>query len=234
ILAAALALAGCGAEKHDELFGQRVKAYLLAHPEVLVEVQDKLREKQDAQLKTASTAAIRANRQALEHDDRDFVANPGGKYTVVEFYDYRCPHCVNIAPQVVSLIQANPDIRFVFKDLPIFGPPSERAARAALYTKTKGGDSLAVYHDLMTARPLDEAAVRRVLNAHGIDADGSEAADTKAMLDKHLLDTQRLAGEIGLRGTPHFVIGDLAIEGEDMDGVQAAISTLRAGKISAR
>jgi protein-disulfide isomerase len=226
-LAAVLALGACGKEKHDDLFGQRVRAYLLAHPEVLIEVSQKLQEKQASELDSMRAPAIRANRQALEHDARDFVANPGGKYTVIEFYDYRCPHCVNVAPQVVEMIKANPDVRFVFKELPIFGAPSERAARAALYAKEKGADYLAVYHDMMLSKPLDEAAIQRVLGAHGVDAAGSEAGAEKAELDKHLADNSRLAGAVGLQGTPHFIVGDKTFEGENLPGVLGAIQALR-------
>jgi protein-disulfide isomerase len=60
-------------------------------------------------------------RQALERDPRDFVANPNGSITVVEFFDYRCGYCKLAAPQIVELIQKNPDVRFVFKDFVIFG-----------------------------------------------------------------------------------------------------------------
>jgi protein-disulfide isomerase len=229
-LTAVLALGACGKEKHDDLFGQRVRAYLLSHPEVLLEVSQKLQEKQAADLDNMRTPAIRANRQALERDPRDFVANPGGKYTIVEFYDYRCPHCVNVAPQIIELIRANPDVRFVFKELPIFGAPSERAARAALYAKEKGADSLAVYHDLMLSKPLDEAAVRRVLSAHGLDPTASENGAEKEALDKHLADNSRLAGAIGLQGTPHFVVGDKTFEGENLPGVMGAVDALRKGK----
>ena len=47
------------------------------------------------------------------------MANPAGKVTVVEFFDYRCPHCKASLPAIQSLILQNPDIRFVFKEYPI-------------------------------------------------------------------------------------------------------------------
>ena len=95
----------------------------------------------DAKAKTA----LPALRAALERDPRDFVANPDGKITVTEFYDYRCPHCINIAPKVVDLIQRHPDVRFVFKEMPIFGATSEHAARAALAAKAQGKDYVGLY-----------------------------------------------------------------------------------------
>ena len=132
-LAAALALAACQpAGGDDAAFDARVKAYLMAHPEVLQAALQKMQAKDDADEAKAqdaadakAEAALPALRAALERDPRDFVANPNGKVTVTEFYDYRCPHCIEIAPQVVGLIRTQPDVRFVFKEMPIFGDASE-------------------------------------------------------------------------------------------------------------
>src|SRR5438067_5622143 len=132
-----LTLAGCDyAPVSDKVFGERVRAYLVRHPEVLQEVSDALQAKREAQMRTELDASVMKSqklvptyRQAIENDSRDFVANPQGKVTVTEFYDYRCPHCINIAPKVLDLIRDSPGVRVVFKEMPIFGPRSEHAAR---------------------------------------------------------------------------------------------------------
>jgi len=223
-----IALAGCG--KADPTFDQKVHDYILAHPEVIEEAVDKLQAKQqaaaDAQIKTA----ISQNRQAIEHDPRDFVANPNGKVTVTEFYDYRCPHCVNAAPGVLALIKDNPDVRFVFKEFPIFGATSEKAAQGAIALKHAGGDYLALYRDFMAARPLDDAAIDRILAAHGVteamlqDPKAAEEAKTQ------LADVRKLAIGVGIEGTPAFVIGDTLVPGEDLDAVKAAIKAQQGGR----
>jgi protein-disulfide isomerase len=229
--ALALCVAGCGkAAGQDAAFDAKVRAYLLAHPEVVQEAIDKLQAKQEAEAAAQAKVAIAANRAAIERDPRDFVANPDGKITVTEFYDYRCPHCVNAAPAVVSLIQANPDVRFVFKEFPIFGAASEQAARGAIAVKRAGGDYVGLYKDFMAARPLDEAAINRILAVHGV---------TKAMLDDPKLKaeaTEQLTAirglavdKLNIEGTPAFIIGDTLVPGEDMDGVRAAITKARGG-----
>ena len=132
------------------MFGQRVRAYLLAHPEVFQEAAQRLQAKDaadEADVMRRGRAQIPRLRAAIERDPADFVANPNGRVTVTEFYDYRCPHCVNAAPKVLDLIAAHPEVRFVFKETPIFGPTSEHAARAALAVKAAGGDGLAFYRN---------------------------------------------------------------------------------------
>ena len=101
-----LALAACGEPKADEAFGQKVRAYLLEHPEVLQEAYEKLQVKQQQAALLSAAKALAENRQALENDPRDFVANPNGKITVVEFFDYNCGYCKLIAPEVLALVKA--------------------------------------------------------------------------------------------------------------------------------
>ena len=228
VLASAVALGGCS--RADEAFDNKVHAYLLAHPEVLQEAMAKLQEKQEAQALANAKAAIGKNRAALERDPRDFVANPNGKITVTEFYDYRCPHCVNVAPAVVQLIKDNPDVRVVFKEFPIFGPTSERAAAGAIAVKKAGGDYLAVYHEFMAARPLDVAAIDAILKAHGVESASLNEEPAKTAAVQQLTDVRALAETLDIQGTPAFVIGDTLVPGEDLEAVKAAIAKARGGK----
>ncbi len=232
ILTAALALTACGKEKHDEVFGERVHAYLMAHPEVLMEMSQKLQDKankdaaaeQDKALAQGKKALAKPEvRAALEHDGRDFVANPNGKITVSEFYDYRCPHCVNMAPTVLSMVQENPDVRFVFKEMPIFGDTSDRAALAAIAIRKKGGDYVGAYRTFMSTRNLDEATVETALRANGIDPGGIDNAEAQ----RQITDIKRLAVQLGVAGTPTFIIGDTIIPGEGEAALRAAIAKAR-------
>ena len=229
-LAAALSLlvAGCS-RAEDAGFDAKVRAYLLAHPEVLQEAIQKLQERRDADTATKARAALQTVRPALERDPRDFVANPNGRITVTEFYDYRCPHCINAAPAVMKIIRDNPDVRFVFKELPIFGAVSEHAARAAIAVKAAGGDYLGFYKALMNTRGLDDAAVDRLARAAGADPERTEKGPFRTAADAQLVDAHKLASALDVEGTPTFIIGDTLVPGEDMDAVKTAISKARSG-----
>ncbi|MDB5429192.1 MAG: disulfide bond formation protein DsbA [Caulobacter sp.] len=232
LAAAALALAGCGPEKHDDLFGARVRAYLLNHPEILVEMSDKLQAKAAKDAEAEADKALALGRQALakpeirkalEHDSRDYVANPGGRITVTEFYDYRCPHCVNMAPAVMTLIHDNPDVRFVFKEMPIFGATSDRAALAAIAIHRKGGDVMAAHRAFMAAHPLTDAGVDQVLHENGIDPASIDTDEAR----NQLKDIKKLAVNLGANGTPTFVVGDTIIPGEGERQLMEAIAQAR-------
>ena len=226
-LTVSLALAGCTRAADDAGFGDKVRAYLLQHPEVIEEAVQKLQEKKDAQAADKARLALKGERQSLEHDQRDFVANPNGKITVTEFYDYRCPHCINAAPAVLGIIHDNPDVRFVFKELPIFGATSEHAARTAIAIKNAGGDYLGLYHDLMTTKGLNDSAVDQIARAHGLDPAKVERGQARTTADAQISDAHKLADKLAIDGTPTFIIGDVLVPGEDMDAVRAAIAKAR-------
>lgn len=225
VMTAALALSACQ-KQADAEFGAKVRAYLLEHPEVLEEMALKLREKQTLAAAKASAATVNKYRQQLERDPRDVVINPNGEFTVVEFFDYRCGYCKVVAPEMVKLMQENPDVRFVFKEFPIFGEVSETAARIALTAegKTKG---LQLYKAWMEDRGLDEAALDRHLIEVGLDPAAVRKAAASPAITEQLNDIRTLAQALGLQGTPAFIVGDYVIPGADLDAVKAALAKVK-------
>ena len=223
---AALSLAAC--QREDAGFNAKVKAYLMAHPEELRAAIENMQAKEEAAEEAVADAkarvALPSLRNALEHDPRDFAANPNGKVTVTEFYDYRCPHCINIAPKVVGLIRSRPDVRFVFKEMPIFGATSEHAARAAFAAKQQGKDYLGLYETFMAARPLDDAAIDRIAAAKGINLAAMNAPAIQAADAQQLSDVADLFKGLAFEGTPGFVVGTSFVRGEDFDALVAAIN----------
>lgn len=222
ILIAALAvlIGSCGPAKVDTkvdpAFGQKVRAYLLQNPEILVEVSNALKAKQ-------ARESLGAYRQQLENDPRDQVLNPKGKITVVELFDYNCGYCKLIAPQVLELARTHPQVRFVFKDMVIFGETSEFAAAAASLTTTPE-QFAALHRDFMAAKPLNDAVAVRIMTAHGIAPDAARAAQAAAERKRYLQDVHAIAGGLGIDGTPAFIVGDTLIPGADPDALKAAIA----------
>jgi protein-disulfide isomerase len=218
-------LGGCKESVSDKAFGAKVRAYLLEHPEVLRETAEALDKKEALASADKLGQAIRINRTALERDRRDLVANPNGKITVVQFFDYNCTWCKASAPEVLAMIESRPDVRFVFKDWPVVGgADSERAARVAFGLRAgEKGDGLALYREFIAAKPLDGGAVTRITAANGLDAIKLETDAEHAGAEKYLSDTKALAQRLGLQGTPTFIIGDKVIEGADSTKLKAAI-----------
>jgi protein-disulfide isomerase len=148
---------------------------------------------------------------------------------VVEFFDYRCGYCKLAAPQVVSLIQQNPDVRFVFKEFPIFGEVSDTAAKVALTPEAKA-KGVQLYQALMSEKALDDAALDRHLAQLGVDAATARKDAQEPPIARQILDTHALAEALKIDGTPSFIVGDTMIPGADIAALRAAIAAARNGK----
>lgn len=221
---AVIAMAGCG-KSNDPIFDAKVRAYLLEHPEVIEEAMVKLQEKRAHDAVAEARAALPKHRAAVERDSRDFVANPSGAITVTEFFDYRCGYCKTAAPEVVKLIADNPDVRFVFKELPIFGGVSSHAAASVL--AAGGQNYLTLYSQFFAAQALDEAGIDQALAGAGLDPAAIKTKAQSSEVQRHLLDNHTLASALKIEGTPTFVIGDEIIPGADMASLKAAIDKQR-------
>ena len=213
-------------------FHDKVVAYLVDHPGVIQEGINAYNDKQHKALLAQAASAIAPRRQALQDDSRDFVANPQGRITVVEFFDYRCPYCKADQAALQSLIAADKDIRFVFKEYPIIpdkdgqGGVSLRAAQAALAAR-RAGKYLEVHDALMAAPDLDAAVIARVLRDHGLDP-AQATASPDAL--RQLADVRQLASAIHVGGTPTFIVGVTLVDTSSMPLLAAAIEKARQAK----
>ncbi len=94
--------------EQEARIGEIAKDYLLAHPEVLVEVSQKLQAQQQEKQQQAMTAAVVQNQAALLNDKGTPSYGPAdAKVTVVEFFDYQCIYCARLAPELEKVIKAN-------------------------------------------------------------------------------------------------------------------------------
>lgn len=134
--------------------------------------------------------------------------------TLVVFTDYQCPACRTAHPAMLRAGQAAGDVRIVYRDLPIFGPVSEQAARVALATRDQG--LYAQVHDafMREARWLSEPVMREIVTRLGGDWSRVEAAlATDPEIDRQLARNREDALRLGLEGTPTYLIGSYRIVG---------------------
>ena len=193
-----------------------VHQYLLAKPEVLVEAMQTLQRKQAEQAQevmkeTQKNASKFAS--ALFHQKMDpVVGNPASKITVVEFFDYQCPHCIDMGPVIDAIVKANPNnVRIVFKDFPIRGPASEMAARAAIAANLQG--KYFPFHLALLAapQPLTADAIMTLAKQMGLDIPRMKKDMDANSTTEQLKADVKLAQDLKLFGTPAFFIGKTAL-----------------------
>ncbi|MFC5343477.1 thioredoxin domain-containing protein [Brevundimonas staleyi] len=213
-------------------FGGKVRAYLISNPQVLDEaVQARQAAEENNRVETINRA-VAANAALMAPDARDPAFGPAdAKVTVVQFFDYRCPGCKAVAADYAALMQANPDVRFVFKEWPILDrgddTTSNYAARAALAAHAQG-KYLAVHQALMATNGLTREAVDQVLAQNGVALDQAAAVIGNTGTDRLLADIHTTGATLGLVGTPTFLINGKTTASISPQEVAAAIAAAKA------
>jgi protein-disulfide isomerase len=212
---------------------QVVREYLENNPKVLIDALKSLRERQAAEEKARSQTALASRRAELENDPASPVGgSTSGDVTVVEFFDYQCGYCKRVLPVVQELLRGDGNIRIVFKEFPILGAQSVIASRAALAAWKQGSDAYNNFHfTLMAAKgKLSEAKVMAVATKLGLDVERLRRDMAAPEIDGALQKNFKLAEDLGIRGTPAFVIGDRLVPGAiDLKTFQKLIAEARKG-----
>lgn len=186
-----------------------VREYILGNPEVLFEAVQRHKEKQRQRQAERDRVAVREHAKELLADPDSFVGgNPDGDVTLVEFFDYRCGYCKRFAPVLEAITRQDPKLRVVYKELPVLGPDSFRAAQAALAARNQG-HYLEFHEALMGVDgPLTDDAIRTVARSVGLDLNRLKRdMETPKVLDI-LGATHRLAEALAIDGTPTLIVGD--------------------------
>lgn len=191
-----------------------VREYILQHPEVLLDsirmYQERERGAQQQKLKDA----VKQHQADLINDAAaPFAGDPGSAVTMVEFFDYHCGYCKQVAPTVAKLLSGRSNLRVVFKEFPILGPDSTMAAKAALAAHRQGA-YFRFHQALMgSSEPISPGAIERLAAKLGLDVPklkaDMESQDIKAALERNL----KLAEAIGVSSTPTFVLGSELVAG---------------------
>jgi protein-disulfide isomerase len=171
-----------------------------------------------------------ASGPAFAHDDHDkvltealvlrdpdipVIGNPDGDISIVEYYDYNCPYCRKVAPEIRQVVQDDGKVRLVLKDWPILGEVSKIAARMALAAKYQ--DKFVQAHEALigVSSRLTEPRVRELLAGAGVNMDRL-AVDLTAKakeIDAILKRNSDQAEAFEFRGTPSFIVGKFRVPG---------------------
>jgi protein-disulfide isomerase len=191
---------------------QVVRDLLQREPEIVMEALQSLQAKREAQEAEQAKLAVSENAEALKGTAAEVAANPNGDVTLVEFMDYHCGYCRRMMPALRDLLVKDKGVRFVLKEFPILGPDSVVAARAAIAARNQGR-----YWDmhvaLMESEDISVTGVQAIAAKLGLDMDKLQADMDSAATDQVLAEDMQLARQLGLRGTPAFVLGGEILPG---------------------
>ncbi len=183
-----------------------IKDYLMENPEAIIDSLESYREKQERDQRVSASQSIEKNQAYLTGADLPSIGSADADVVVVEFFDYNCGYCRKAVPDIQTILDTDKNVRFVFQEMPILSPSSAEIARWSLASHKQGKyfeyhAALMAHKGSKTPKNLKKLAKDVGLDANKLEKDaGSEAV--KVQLEKSMT----MAREIGIRGTPAFIV----------------------------
>ena len=197
---------------------QVVQEYLLAHPDIIIQMSNRLEAQQaSAEQKARDDALFDVGGVGALVDPKvAFVVGPAdAKVTVAEFFDYRCPHCKASLGAVKSLIDGGLKVRVAFIERPILTPDSHMAALAAVAARRQDGKYVPFHLALMEATgELSKERILDIAKGVGLDTARLERDMAEPAVAESINQSTALANRLNFNGTPTFVINDRIVMGE--------------------
>jgi protein-disulfide isomerase len=210
-----------------------IREYLLANPDVLEEVSAELNKRQAVAEAAKQASAVKKHSDALFNSPRGVVVgNREGDVNFVEFFDYNCGYCKRAMTDMMDLMKADPKVRVVLKEFPVLGQGSVEAAQVGVAVRMQdpsGKKYLDFHQKLLNSRgQIDKAKAISAAKESGLDMARLEkdmaSPEVKATLEENF----RMAEDIGLNGTPSYVIGQQVVVGAvGLDQLKEKIAAAR-------
>lgn len=195
--------------KQQDAVKKMIHDYIMENPSVIADAIEALRQKEELAAEISARKAIMDRKsEILDDPESPVLGNPKGDVTLVEFFDYRCPYCKNMLDMVMDTVKADGKVRLVMKELPILGPDSVTASRAALASRNqKKYDEF--HRALMRLKgPVNEATVMKTAAEVGLNVEKLKKDMDDDRIDTVLKNNIQLAHALNITGTPGFIIGD--------------------------
>ena len=210
-----------------------VKTYLTKeHPEILMQAMQELQKRDQASAEAKTQDAIKAKHDQIYSDANTPVGgNPKGDVTIVEFFDDQCGYCKMSEPFLEKILNEDKNVRFIYKEFPVLGPASTTAAKASLAAFRQGNDKFIAFHNALLAKKehLNDDIIYQTAKDVGLDVDKLKADANDDATAKQIQANLDLGTDIGVRGTPMFIIGSKVFPGAlQEDQLKKAITDARA------
>ncbi len=196
-----------------EITEEIIRDYILKNPSIIREALIKL-EEQDEKDKQQSIAdnIKKYNSEIYADADSPVAGNKKGDVTVVVFFDYFCGYCRKTLPELKSFAAKQPSVRIIFKELPIMGPNSNVASRAALAAQRQGKYD-EFHYALLESDDVSDATIKSICKRLGLNYETLKKDMNDPKINQSIERNQNLATAIGVSGTPAYLVGKRFIPG---------------------
>ena len=151
--------------------------------------------------------------------------------TLIEFFDYNCPHCRDSAPEIRPLIASDKTLRYVLINYAVLSEASVLASKIALAFSMQQAPRYLDFHERLFRRKGLLGAAIAIDTAVALGADKAKLiidADSD-QVTQALIASSRLGSSLGLNATPSYIVGNEGFQGYlNAAAKRVVISNMRA------
>lgn len=175
---------------------------------------------------------------AVDTGDRFYLGDADAPVTVVEFADFKCPHCGNFESQHYEQLKEEyidtGDVKFYYYHLPVTGQQAQVAAFAAECVAEQDEDAFWDYKSALFERQDEQwqdlgyfVTLADDVVGDTVDTDQMQSCLEQGDVVSTMQDHMDLAEEHGVRSTPTFIVNGEMVAGNDYETLTDTIEGQR-------
>ena len=201
---------------HEKNFNEKIESFLLNNPKVILKSLENLeireaKNKEDEIKKTL----VKNLPNIIKPYANTFSGNENSKKIIVEFLDYNCGYCKKAHQEVRELLNDLSDLKVVYINLPILSDRSKELAKLSMAVSETNMKNFNEFHNFLlnSKRIPNDDQIKNFLSNIKLDYKQIKIASDSKKINKTLENDFLLARELGIQGTPAFIINNEIIPG---------------------
>ena len=190
---------------------KKIESFIMSNPEVIIKSLEQMQLRKANQEKEKVLNLLAGRKAELENITfAPFMGNKDSKNVIVAIYDYNCEYCKKFNMILNQLVEKNPDIRIMLKQLPVLDESSLYLAKMALSVYYSYPEKFLAFHNKVFSNEdvVTKDLMKKITTDLGMDymivEDKMESAGVKEELSR----VRGVASEAKVNGVPVLIINN--------------------------
>ncbi len=196
---------------YSDEFDYKVEEFILNNPEIILQSLKNYEKKKNDEAQVDLKRKIAKNREKIfESYSPQYSGKKLGKKIIVEFFDYNCSYCKKAHEDIEKLLENYKDLKVIYKNFPILSEKSVELAKLSILVAEQDNEKFNKFHKklLNIKGMITDSKLEKISNEINLDLISLKEKISNKNVNEKLSQDFELAKELGLKGTPVFIIDD--------------------------
>ena len=196
----------------NDFLSQKIEDFILKNPEIILKSLENYQKKVESLKINKEKEFLKKNISEIINDPLSYKeGNENSTIVFINFIDYNCIYCKKANRDVVDILENYKDIRYVVKEFPILGDQSLAVSKMVLSVLIENGPYVykKLHQEILRSKEkITKQKVKDILKRYGFYFNETKAKKNNEIIEKHLKYNFFIANNLGISGTPTYIIGN--------------------------